>query len=86
MSQGRLVAIALIIVGVILALVSIFAHQLGLGPNPGFGWKKLLGTVVGIIILIAGIILLRQGGEEYEDEDEGELVAEDEATDSKPQA
>ncbi len=90
MSQGRLLAIAFIVVGALLALVSAFADQIGLGAaHSGFGWKQLLGVVLGIIILVAGIILLRQGGEEYEDEDEDEeAVVEEEAaaTDSEQQA
>ena len=93
MSQGRLLAIAFIVVGALLALVSAFADQIGLGaPHSTFGWKQLLGVVLGIIILVAGIILLRQGGEDYEDEEEDEAVAasdavtEADATDAEHQA
>jgi len=90
MSQGRLLAIAFIVVGALLALVSAFADQIGLGAaHSNFGWKQLLGVVLGIIILVAGIILLRQGGEDYVDEvEDEEAVAEEEvgATDSEQQA
>jgi sulfite exporter TauE/SafE len=71
MSQSRILAIAFIIVGALLALVSALADQVGLGaPTSTFGWKQLLGLVLGIILIVAGIILLRQGDVEYEDDDE----------------
>ena len=82
MSQGRILAIAFIAIGVILAAVSALADQVGVGaPTSTFGWKQLLGLVLGIVLVVAGIILLRQGDAEYEDdeefEDEGETVAEE---------
>ena len=62
MSQARILSIVMIVVGLVLAVISAFADQIGLGaPGSTFGWKQLLGTVVGIAILIAGAILLRQG-------------------------
>jgi hypothetical protein len=81
MSQARILAIAFVVVGALLALVSVFADAIGFGaPGSTFGWKQLLGTVLGVIILVAGVILLRQpdqpyDDEEYEDEEveEGEL-------------
>lgn len=78
MSQGRILAIAFIIIGAILALASALADQLGFGaPESTFGWKQLLGLVLGIILVVAGIILLRQGDVEYEDEDEDDPEADD---------
>ena len=77
MSQGRILAIAFIIIGVILAAASALADQIGIGaPTSSFGWKQLLGLVVGIVLVIAGIILLRQGDAEYEDEATEELTEE----------
>lgn len=73
MSQSRILAIAFIIVGAILALVSALADmfQGTIGAvGSTFGWKQLLGLVLGIILIVAGIILLRQGDVEYEDDDE----------------
>ena len=75
MSQGRILAIAFIAIGVILAAVSALADTIGVGaPTSTFGWKQLLGLVFGIILVVAGIILLRQGDAEYEDDEEGEEV------------
>jgi hypothetical protein len=58
-------------IGVILAAISALADQIGVGaPTSSFGWKQLLGLVLGIILVVAGIILLRQGDAEYEDDEE----------------
>jgi uncharacterized membrane protein YidH (DUF202 family) len=90
MSQGRILAIAFIAIGVILAAISALADQIGVGaPTSSFGWKQLLGLVLGIILVVAGIILLRQGDAEYEDDeelaDEEETVA-DEVAEGERQA
>ena len=45
---------ALIVIGAIIIIVSVFAHQLGLGSS-GFGAKKIIGTIVGIVVLLAGV-------------------------------
>jgi sulfite exporter TauE/SafE len=73
MSQGRILAIAFIVIGAVLALVSVLADQVGLGATgSNFGWKQLLGLVLGIVLIVAGVILLRQGDVEYEDDEEEE--------------
>jgi uncharacterized membrane protein len=72
MSQGRILAIAFIAVGVILAAVSALADVFLGARGTVFGWKQLLGLVVGIVLVVAGIILLRQGEGEYEDDEEYE--------------
>lgn len=75
MSQGRILAIAFIVVGAILALVSALADQIGLGaPTSTFGWKQLIGVIVGLVLIAAGVVLVRQGDVEYEDEEEGDEV------------
>ena len=79
MSQARILAIAFIVVGALLAIVSALADQIGLGaPTSTFGWKQLLGLVLGVVIIAAGVILLRQGDVEYEDDEEYDEAAEGE--------
>jgi hypothetical protein len=51
-----------IIVGAFLVLISLFADRMGLGRSPGFGWRQILGVVVGALVLLAGGYLWwRQG-------------------------
>jgi hypothetical protein len=51
-----------IIVGALLVLISLFADQMGLGWSPGFGWRQILGVVVGALVMLAGGYLWwRQG-------------------------
>jgi uncharacterized membrane protein len=46
----------LIPVGIILALVSLFADVLRLGAAPtAFGWKQILGLVVGLALTAYGL-------------------------------
>ena len=76
MSQGRILAIAFMIIGVLLVLASALADQVGLGaPTSTFGWKQLLGVVLGIGLIAGGVVLFRQGDVEYEDDDEDDEPA-----------
>lgn len=55
----KTIAYILIIVGAIGLLISLTADITGLGADPlNFGWKQILGTTVGALIVIAGIVLL----------------------------
>lgn len=48
-----------LVVGVLLALISIFADQLGLGAMPIFGWKQTLGLVIGVVLILLAVWRLR---------------------------
>jgi hypothetical protein len=59
--QPRLAAYAVIIVGALLLLASLFADPLALGqPGTGFGWKQLLGSFLGIAIAAGGYWWVRR--------------------------
>lgn len=45
----------LILLGILVALLSLFADALGLGGSPDFGWKQILGLVVGLALVAYGI-------------------------------
>ncbi|MGH7332311.1 MAG: hypothetical protein ACREKS_06075 [Candidatus Rokuibacteriota bacterium] len=47
-------------VGVLLALISLFAGPLGLGRQPGFGWMQGLGVIIGAVVILAGVYLQRR--------------------------
>jgi uncharacterized membrane protein len=44
-----------LVLGILLALVSLFADPLGLGAQPGFGWKQTLGLAVGVVLAALGL-------------------------------
>jgi hypothetical protein len=50
MSRGHLV----LGLGVLVALVSVLADALGIGGEPGFGYKQGAGFLVGIALIVAG--------------------------------
>ena len=59
MSQ-RSVSLALACAGVLLLLVSLAADPLGIGGAPGFGWKQILGSLLGSALAITGGLRLRR--------------------------
>ena len=45
----------MLVLGIVLALVSLFADAIGVGGEPGFGWKQTLGLVVGVGLVALGL-------------------------------
>jgi uncharacterized membrane protein len=45
----------ILVLGILLAIVSLFADPLGLGAKPGFGWKQSLGLAAGVVLAALGI-------------------------------
>jgi hypothetical protein len=64
--QLRAGAFAILVIGILLTLVSVFADPLALGlPHSGFGWKQTLGTLVGLAVTALGLWLtMRMGDDE----------------------
>lgn len=51
----RTTGIIIVIVGLVLAVVSLAADQLGIGGSPGIGLRQIVGAVVGVLIIAGGI-------------------------------
>jgi hypothetical protein len=52
----RFAALALVILGIALVIVSLFADSLGVsGGGQGFGFKQLIAVIVGLVLLCGGI-------------------------------
>jgi hypothetical protein len=51
---GAIVATA----GAVVLVLSVFADPLGIGGTDDFGWKQVLGTVVGVVALVGGVVLM----------------------------
>lgn len=41
--------------GVLLVLVSLLADVIGLGREPGFGYRQIAGVVAGLALVAAGV-------------------------------
>lgn len=52
--------LVLLVVGIVLVLVSAGADMVGLGGAVGFGYKQIVGAVVGVIAAAAGFALYRR--------------------------
>ena len=58
---ARAVAFTLVVGGALLMVGAVFADQLDLsGGGEGFGWKQLIGAIVGLVLLLAGLAWLVQ--------------------------
>ena len=54
--------VVLMVLGVIVALVSLFADVASLGAQPGvIGWKQILGVAGGLALFAVGLYLRRRG-------------------------
>jgi hypothetical protein len=49
----RTIGFIVILAGLILVILSITADMIGIGAEPGFGWKQTLGLIVGFL-MVAG--------------------------------
>ena len=59
----RNIGIILIIVGLVLAALSLTADLIGLGEGSGLGYKQIAGLVFGVAGIIAGVVfIVRKSG------------------------
>ena len=61
MSRQKAVSMALLVVGAILLIGSLAADPIGVGGSPGFGYRQIIGAIVGVIGIIAGLISRSRG-------------------------
>ncbi len=52
--NNKAASIAILIIGIAFLLASLFAEQIGLGDNPGFGRQQTTGAIVSAIIIAVG--------------------------------
>ena len=50
----------LLVLGAALLIVSLLADVIGIGANPGFGYRQIIGIVLGVIAVIRGIFVLKR--------------------------
>ena len=56
MRAKNTVSIILIVVGIVILVLSLLADPIGIGRDPGFGYKQTVGSVVGAIVTIVGLV------------------------------
>lgn len=57
MERKKTIGIILLIGGVIILILSLFADPIGIGGAPGFGFKQITGTIAGAVIAAAGLFV-----------------------------
>ena len=65
------IVIAVIVLGVVIALVGILADTIGFGGDDNFGGRQQLMTAVGIVVILAGVGL-HFYGDKFFNQDGGE--------------
>jgi len=55
----KTISLVAVIVGVILALISLVADFIGIGSYPGINYAQLAGIAVGLVIILIGLRLRR---------------------------
>lgn len=55
----KTISLVAIIVGVIVALISLIADYIGIGSYPGINYAQLAGIAVGLVIVLIGLWLRR---------------------------
>lgn len=58
--SNKIQGIVLLVLGVLLFLLSATADYLGVGGAAGFGWKQIVGVVIGVVIAAVGMVRLRK--------------------------
>jgi hypothetical protein len=59
MKGDKILGIVALVIGIDLLAGSLLADVIGIG-NPSFGIQQVVGTIIGVIVTVAGIFLLRR--------------------------
>jgi uncharacterized membrane protein len=58
----RSLGVVVTVVGLLVLAIAVFADPLGIGgADDTFGWKQIVGVVVGAVIAVGGIVLAVSG-------------------------
>ncbi len=62
MGGKKTAGIVLLVVGIVILALSLFADVLGLGGSaPVFGPRQIAGTILGVIVAVVGLVLTLRG-------------------------
>ncbi len=48
---------AILVIGIVILVASLFADSIGIGDHPGFGFDQIIGSVVGVAVTGVGLFL-----------------------------
>jgi len=57
MSNKKTTSMVLLVAGAILLLASLAADMIGIGQAAGFGYKQIIGALVGVIAVVVGFVI-----------------------------
>jgi hypothetical protein len=60
MEVKRTLGLVLLVVGVAVLVLSLAADPIGIGGNPIFGRNQIIGTIVGAVAAVVGLVLRRK--------------------------
>jgi len=60
MKGKRTTGMVLLVAGVLILIISAAADYIAMGAFPGFGYKQIAGTIVGVVMIVVGLGLLSQ--------------------------
>ena len=58
MGGKKIAGIILLVVGIALVVLTVIIDLVGIGQTPTFGWNQIVGTIVGAIVILVGIVLM----------------------------
>jgi hypothetical protein len=57
MGNNKTLGIVLLVVGIVVLLLSLAADMIGIGGAAGFGYKQIIGAIIGAIVAVVGFVL-----------------------------
>ena len=59
MANRKTMGLVLLVIGIVVLIVSLLADTIGIGGSASvFGFKQILGTVVGAVLAVAGLVVM----------------------------
>ena len=57
MKSKKILGIILTVGGIVLLALSLLSDVIGIGNQTAFGWRQMVGTAVGAIAIVVGIVI-----------------------------
>lgn len=57
MGRIKTAGIVLLVIGIVVLLLSLLADVIGIGGSPVFGYRQIVGVIVGAIVAVVGLVL-----------------------------